>query len=51
MTWQCPKCGCEEYGPLTDKHLCPECKSEMLLVTEVVEDGKTKKKVLEKLED
>ena len=51
MTWYCPECGREECGPLADKHLCPVCKHEMVLVTEVTKEGKKKKVILEKLED
>ena len=51
MTWECPKCGREEYGPLAEVHLCPVCREEMAPVVETTRDGETKKIVLEKLED
>jgi len=40
MTWECPKCGREEYGPLAEVHLCPVCREEMAPVVETTRNEK-----------
>jgi len=52
MTWRCPKCNREEFGPLAPRHICQSCHEDMVPVTTVVEkDGKKTEKVLQRLEE
>ncbi len=50
--WKCPKCGFRESGPLSSRHPCRKCDTEMVpVVVQATEDEKKKETVLSRLED